>query len=1815
MHTNSAPAAFRLGTLYSLVLFLFFVLSDVAAQSNSVRVDFWKKTTVDTQMQPVRTAPLPRIFQTYHLAGENLKTALSDAPARFSGVTSETFVALPQADGTTLDFRVYDSPVLAKKLQDNYPDLASFHLQGLENESVTARLSFTSQGVYALVLHPENGLTYIEPYGKNFPDLSVVYTPQDLGTAAQQAEFSCNSTSEKSNENASAKSADSVIPDCFLRKYRLAVSATGEYVQWHGGTKAAATEKIMLLVAHSNLVYEREAGITFELAENNDEIVFLNPATDPFSGSDKFALLSENQAVTDVFIGTENYDLGIVVGIFGGGVAQLNSVCHATKAQASAGSTFAPEGYTLEATFMHELAHQFGATHSFNNSCNNNRDLVTAFETGSGSSLMSYAGACAPSVTYPRDFYFHSKNLAQIIDFQQNDPEADCAEIIVTGNLAPLADAGQDKILPVGVPFELTGSSNNPDGDAQNYSWEQIDNFPAAAPPEPTAVTGPAFRSFTAKSSPTRSFPQTDCLLGTPQTDCEWEVIPDFSRTMKFNFTAYDVRDDAGCWSSDELDLEFTSTVGTFALTSPNGGEAFSPAQIIEATWAIGETDIAPIAATSVDISLSTDGGHTFPYLLATEIPNTGSATLTLPDVLSETCRLKIKGHDHYFFDLSDADFRIADLTNFALLPTVAEQSFCGTAPSSVTFTIEVTADPEFTGQITFPAADNAGSPSVSFTPGAVTPPAVVEMTVSGIDNAPEQTFTVNAAADGISRSTQLTVRIHDNQPAVPQVISPAANALQADLQTTLTWSETANTEYYELQLFTAADFSAPFFTENTHLTSLALPPLQAMTIYYAKVRSVNSCAAGEWSALSAFRTADRICTTHQSVNTPRALAANDFDDAFGRVEFAEDFPISSVRVKNLNIEHTHLGDLSGTLVAPDGSIFSLFYRPGYEGAGTYGCTGDDMTVDFYDAAAADNEAMRAMCQPLPQIGITGAFQPAQSFQPLVGTSSAGTWLVNINDLSPTDGGTLQEVSLELCRDDVQPTNNLLISLLPLNLNQYETQNIGANLLNANDPNAYFRLLSLPQRGTLLLDEIPLTAGAIFTLTQVQNGALQYAHGGTIDPQDSFYLQAENAAGEWSGLREFFVNITLSAPFPTATVSQNVSCHGAADGALTVGAVFGTPPYAYSLDGENFQNDAAFTNLAAGIYEVYVSDAAGQIVQGESVQIVNPEPLTVTTTADFQSINVQANGGTGSYAYSLDGENFQTENTFQTGADGFYTVTLQDENGCTTAAEILVNNLTAQLNLAQALNCHSDENATLTVQTTNGIPPFQYRINDGDLQSENIFTDLPADNYTAEIQDASGTIFTTETINIEAPELLTATTEITGYTVEILSDNPDVPLLYSIDGADFSPENTFFGAPQTSYTITVQNAAGCQTQTTAQIILLPPALTETATETSDCHGDNTATITLTGAQGLLPYTYSLDGENYQAENVFTDLAAGTYSATVRDAGGYETAATVIEITEPTELTLTAASQAENIVLTGVGGTGDLEFSINNAPWQSEPIFYDLVGGTYQIGLRDANGCTVFTDYQHQGSALSVQTFSEAFNSCQSEIPLQVSVCVNGGVPPFTLLSFPTPTGIETLTESDCHTEFLLTYTPETEGTVTVQTTDADGTQFTNVVTLDIAETMEVNLVQNDNNLSVFGIAGTPPFTYSLDGENYQSSGYFTDLENGEYILYGTDAAGCTVAVDFTVDVMSSNENPTAGGAFKLYPNPTSEVLYLEIPRDIFRPVTVTIYDAAGRLVLTKNAAAGVDKLTLATVDLAAGFYGVRVQAAGAVWTERVVVLR
>ena len=498
----------------------------------------------------------------------------------------------------------------------------------------------------------------------------------------------CGLTAQHGRSGAQASVPPSFGTD--LRTYRLAVAATAEYTAIVSGgvsdpatAKELAYDEIVATVNAGNAVYERDLAIRLLLVAKADElkIIYTDPVTDPYTSGDRGKMFTENQANLDAVILSANYDIGHVFDACSGGLAELGSVCSpTTKAHGVSGGVCETESFKFQTHYLiHEGGHQFGAPHTLNYPDPAGQYTSTsAYEIGSGSTIMSYAGcdyaACAnESLQIFPDRYFHTNSIEAINDFVTNGGGT-CRSLLPTGNQPPTVSAGPDFTIPKHTPFKLTATASDADGDPVRYCWEEYD-LGATNPPNDDAdgQPRPILRSFPPVREPSRTFPQLDYILafsndppetyqgvdkdGNPRTYLVGESLPRIGRTMTFRVTA---RDGRGGVSTDDMQLQVDGASGPFAVTSPNTAVVWLAGSSQTVTWDPAGTTNAPVSCSNVGILLSLDAGLTLPIVLAANTANDGAQAITVPsDASSIHARVKVAAAGNVFFDISDQDFVI----------------------------------------------------------------------------------------------------------------------------------------------------------------------------------------------------------------------------------------------------------------------------------------------------------------------------------------------------------------------------------------------------------------------------------------------------------------------------------------------------------------------------------------------------------------------------------------------------------------------------------------------------------------------------------------------------------------------------------------------------------------------------------------------------------------------------------------------------------------------------------------------------------------------------------------------------------------------------------------------------------------------------------------------------------------------------------------------------------------------------------------------------------------------------------------------------
>jgi subtilisin-like proprotein convertase family protein len=648
-----------------LFMVAIFAIGHAAAQ-NSV----WHRIS-ESQATTEKVARIshPTNYLLYSLDLGVLKSKLQAAPSRYSRQQSPVIVSFPTPNGELQDFRIYEASVMDPELAARHPEIQSYVGQGIDDRSATIRFSITLFGLHTMTFSGINGTSYIDPYTKDSKNY-MVYNRSELVSPNHHI---CNFVDDPNRHALDNPENDLILNrsnNSLFKNYRLAMSCTIEYAAYHvaaagvgGGTlaqkKAAVLAAMVVTMTRVNGVYERDLAVTMTLIANNEALI--NITSDSYDNDNtNNILLSQNQTQVDLIIGSANYDIGHVVSTGGGGVASLGCVCTSIKAQGVTGLP-APVGDAYDIDFVaHEMGHQFGGNHTFNSDQSNcgggNRSTSSAFEPGSGTTIMAYAGICAPDdVQLHSDAYFHARSLIQIQSLINGT--ANCAVATPNGNTPPSVSAGTNKTIPLNTPFVLRGVATDVDNPVLTYCWEQYNAQISEQPPLPTSATGPNFRSYEPTTSPDRYFPKLSDVLAGNLTPT-WEVIPTVARTMIFSLVVRDNQTPLGGQTERAtMTMTFAANTGPFRVTSQSTPVAWLQGSTQTVTWDVAGTDANGINAALVNIKMSIDGGLTFPYTLATNTPNDGSESVIAPNAVSLTCRIMVEAAGNVFYALNTSPF------------------------------------------------------------------------------------------------------------------------------------------------------------------------------------------------------------------------------------------------------------------------------------------------------------------------------------------------------------------------------------------------------------------------------------------------------------------------------------------------------------------------------------------------------------------------------------------------------------------------------------------------------------------------------------------------------------------------------------------------------------------------------------------------------------------------------------------------------------------------------------------------------------------------------------------------------------------------------------------------------------------------------------------------------------------------------------------------------------------------------------------------------------------------------------------------------
>lgn len=1522
-----------------LALSLVLVLSTAFSQGG---VNLWRQVNLQTASKGKDVFAdhfKPSSYLSFQLNESGMRAMLKNAPdeANVSGNRSSFIMSIPDSKGRMQRFRVVEASVMQKGLQQAHPEIRSYAGKGIDDPTANIRFDMTPLGFHATVISATRNTYYVNPVDEK----NKVYLVYDRNMKDSKQVFDCELESVVSNNIQGTNFAGKSANTGKLRTYRLALCTSGEYSikAINGATGTDAEKKNIVLavlntnVTAANVVFENEFGVRLQLINNEASIIYLDSLTDPWATANTNWNSTTQTTCTNV-IGSANYDVGHVLNYTSynnGNAGCIGCVC--TSSSKGSGWTTYQQiqgNYFIIDYWTHELGHQFGANHTFTHKAEGTTAQV---EPGSGTTIMGYAGITGATDVQPHsDPYFHGVSINQVATYIQTGGTGNSCgtETSITNNI-PTANAGADYTIPKSTPFALTGAATDADaGDVLTYCWEQIDAYGTSSNsntyPTSTTTKGPIFRSFNPVTSTARLFPKLVTILDSNNTS-KWEVLSSVARTLNFRLTVRDNHPGDGANQTDDMLVTVSSAAGPFLVTAPNTAVNWGAGTQQTVTWSVNSTNLSPISCANVKISLSTDGGQTFSTVLAASTANDGSEVVTLPNVTSSTCRIKVEAIGNIFFDISNANFSIGS---------------CGTPGSLASSAVTGT-----TATVSWGAVSGASSYDVDY-----------KLTSSGTwTNAATATAATSVNLSGLVPGNVYDWRVKNNcsfgtsSYATAQFTS-ACSVAPSGLNVTnitpstakLNWSATASAISYDVDY--KANSSSTWINAATATvsTNVSISSLSANTLYDYRVRANCNSGSSGYTAAQFTTTQSLVAsvvqngaincnggTTTVTVSATGGVApytgTGTFTVGAGTYSYTVSDAASATSTTGItvaepsaiNVQESHTaiscngGNSSVTISATGGTA-------PYTGTGTFNQAAGSHTYTVTDAHGCSSGITVAISQP-------SAISVQESHTSIAcnGSSSSVT-------ISAT-GGTSPYTGTGIFN-----------------------QAAGTNTYNVSDANGCSSSLdvTISQPALLVAHEshsaIACNNSSSNVTISATGGTAPYSGTGTFVQAAGTQSYTVTDANGCSTS----IDVTVTQPDPLDVQESHtaITCHGSTS-SVTISATGGSAPYT---------GTGTFTQ-AAGTHEYTVTDASG-CVSTVSITLSEPAAIDVqeshtaiTCHGGNASVTITASGGTG----TLTGTG-----TFSQAA-GTHTYVVSDANGCSSSIDVTVSE-PAAINIQEshtAIACNGGT-SSVTISATGGT---------GTLTGTGTFSQS-AGTQTYVVSDANSCSASLDVI-ISQPDVLSAQENHTN--IACNGGSSSVTVAATGGTLPYTGTGTFNQVAGTQ-TYNISDANGCASSVT--VILTQPALLKAKESHTlvSCVGGS-STVTITGQGGTTPYT---------GVGTFTQTAS-TKSYPISDANGCSASVSVKVLdgtgTKPAKPgTITQEKNGSGSL--NICGGGTFKFHITSVPTATSYNWVVPANATL-ISATDSSAIVTFSAVFTTG-ILSVSAVNSCGTSNASTITLSTA---------------------------------------------------------------------------------------------------------------------------------------------------------------------------------------------------------------------------------
>lgn len=1021
------------------MMLFFFVTFSMVAQENTWEVSQFRNGTNNVTLQHLDSEN----YSVFQLDINNLKEQLRNAPLRTaSNGQSNTIVQFPNVKGTLEAYRIVETSIFSSEYGANaHPNIKTYLGSRIDKSGARIRFSITPLGLKAMVSEPDKDVFYIQPITKVSNGQYLIYNRQAKVNSSDS--FECLTEDLEELSRSAAPTLERDANDQLLRTYRIAISTTSQYTGfWNDGNAANgspqedALAEVVATLNRTNEVFEVDMAITFLLVDTLDDpaLDLIYFGTDPYGGN----LNGDLQTNLTATVGEGDYDIGHLFNFGGnnGNAGCIGCVCENGKGSGFSSHSFLDnDGGPYMSDFFdidyvpHEIGHQMGANHTW--SFGSEGTGVNA-EPGSGTTIMGYAGITGfDDVQDHSDPYFHYYSILQILNTVSFAPN-NCAATTGITNNPPEANAGADYTIPNGTAFILKGSATDLDAsDVLTYCWEQIDSgVTTSSNFGPNKTTGAVWRSRPPNTSPDRFMPILERVLVGELTETNpvetidnssWETVSTVGRDLTFALTVRDRSETGGVGQTpqtnfDTMTVTVDNTSGPFRVTSQNTNETWDAGSSQTITWDVAGTNTGNVNTPTVNILLSIDGGQTFPFTLASGVPNDGSENITVPPTGGDTssARVIVEGNNNIFYAVNSSNFSIQE-SEFLITVDTLELDVCQPGNAIYDFTYNTFLG--FSNTTNFSVSGLPSGLNATINPTNATADGTTgTITISGTQNVSTGSypFSFEAVSGSISKTVDLTLNIFSDSINPVVLNTPNNSAVGISTGVEFTWNAANNAQDYLIEIATDSNFTAIVDSNTVQTTSYTSEALGVNTLYYWRVTGSNSCGVANASTVFSFTTANLTCNTYtdnvQQIISPVG-AGNSLTST---ITVPENLVVTDVNV-TLNITHTWVSDLEITLTSPQGTIVDLIFDEGGNG--------DNLTNTTFDQEGTDGSITDASAP------FTGSFLPEGDLSTIYGESSGGDWILTIVDDANGDGGTFDSFELFLCAEGTLSSDEETINL------------------------------------------------------------------------------------------------------------------------------------------------------------------------------------------------------------------------------------------------------------------------------------------------------------------------------------------------------------------------------------------------------------------------------------------------------------------------------------------------------------------------------------------------------------------------------------------------------------------------------------------------------------------------------------------------------------------------------------------------------------------------------------------------------------------